>query len=344
MVASGGGTVNSSGPVIDVHTHVVPFDLPFGHDERFASLAADGDSADVFVNGQKFRTITREAWDVDARVAVMDDQGVAMQAISVMPELFSYWAEPQIGGDFCRALNDAIAAMVAKAPDRLAGLGTVPLQDVDSAIVALAQIGDLGLVGVEVGSNVLGAITGASKFLPFFQAAADAGLCVFVHAFHPPYWDCVADPPMAAAVNFPPEIGTCVGAMVANGFVEQSPGLRVCASHGGGTLPLHLPRMAAFWDADPARVTRRTSPYEAVRSYWFDTLTYEPAALRALIDLVGPERVVVGSDAPFFAERPGSVLDRLHASDPLPPDDLATIRVASARQFLGLVDAPRAMP
>jgi aminocarboxymuconate-semialdehyde decarboxylase len=200
---------------------------------------------------------------------------------------------------------------------------------------------ELGLHGVEVGSNVVGASTGANSFLPFFQAVAEAGLCIFVHAFHPPYWDCVADPPLAAAVNFPPEIGTCIATMLANGFVERSPGLRLCASHGGGTLPLHLPRMASFWDGDTARVERCASPYDAIRSLWFDTLTYEPATLRSLIDLVGPTRIVVGSDAPFFGEHPGYVLDQLHEIDPLSPDDLATIRTASAVEFLGLLQTPR---
>ena len=336
-----GVAVPPSSPVIDVHTHVVPEGLPFGHDDRFASFVAAGDTADVMVNGRVFRTVTREAWDVDARVAAMDDGGIAMQAVSVMPELFSYWAEPDLGRSFCRGLNQAIATMVAGAPDRLVGLGTVPLQDVDAAIAVLGEVRDLGLLGVEIGSNVLGAITGATSFLPFFQAAAESGLCVFVHAFHPPYWDCVADPPMAAAVNFPPEIGTCMAAMLANGFVDLSPGLRLCASHGGGTLPLHLPRMLSFWDADAARAERGRSPYEAVRSLWFDSLTYEPDALRSLIDLVGPARVVIGSDAPFFAEHPGYILDRLHEQDPLSPEDLATIRTASAIEFLGLPHAPR---
>ena len=98
--------------------------------------------------------------------------------------------------------------------------------------------------------------------------------------------------------------------------------------------------MAAFWDADPARVERGVSPYEAVTAMWYDTLTYEPAALRALIDLVGPSRVVIGSDAPFFAPQPGYVLDQLHEQAPLTADELATIRVASALELLGLPEIP----
>jgi aminocarboxymuconate-semialdehyde decarboxylase len=332
--------VTASSPLIDVHTHVVPEGLPFGHDDRFATFVGGGDTADVLVGGAHFRTVPRTAWDVEARVAGLDADGIAMQAISVMPELFSYWAEPALGRSFCRHLNEAVGAMAAAAPDRLVGLGVVPLQDVDAAVAALDDVRDLGLAGVEIGSNVLGTVVGDVRYLPFFQAAADAGLCVFVHAFHPPYWDCVADPPMAAAVNFPSELGTSVAAMVANGFVERSPGLRVCSSHGGGTLPLHLPRMQAFWDADPARA-ERGSPYDSARAMWFDSLTYAPSALRALLDLVGTDRVVVGSDAPFFAPRPGYVVDELHQLEPLTPEVLAAIRTTNAVEFLGLPHAPR---
>jgi len=335
------GSESGSDVLIDVHTHVVPRGLPFGHDGRFAAMDPVGESAEVFVDGKVFRVVTHESWDVEARLAAMDAQGVAMQAISPMPELFSYWAEPDIGRAFCSALNEAIAEMAAAAPDRLVGLGSVPLQDLDLAIAAVDDVRALGLVGIEIGSNVLGACTGSAEFLPFFQAVADAGLCVFVHAFHPPYWDCCADPPMAAAVNFPPEVGTTVAAMVANGIVQQSPGLRVCASHGGGTFPLHLPRMEAFWSASPERVERGVSPYDAVRSMWFDSMTYSPAALRALLDLVGPSQVVIGSDAPFMVEQPGYVLDELHALEPLPAEELATIRAASAVALLGLSATPR---
>jgi len=326
--------------VIDVHTHVVPAGLPFGHDERFASIVQRGDVADVLVGGSLFRTVARAAWDPQARLAEMDASGVRVQALSVMPELFSYWAEPAVGAGFCAALNEAVAAMAAADRRRFVALGTVPLQDLDLAIRALDQVQALGMAGVQIGSNVNGVSAGAPAFLPFLQAAADAGLCVFVHAFHPPHWSCVADPPMAAAVNFPPEIGTCVAAFLANGAVERSPGLRLGASHGGGTFTMHLPRMAAFWGADSARVERCASPYDAARGLWYDTLTYEPGALRALVDLVGAERVMVGSDAPFFGERPGYVLDALADNEGIDGAVLDTIRTRSACSFLGLAEAP----
>lgn len=324
-----GGTVLRPASTIDVHTHVVPHGLPFGHDERFAALTTAGDRGDVFVGGSLFRTVTRAAWDTTARLEEMDRCGVGMQVLSVMPELFSYWAAPAEGRRFCAALNESIAEMVSHAPGRFAGLGTVPLQDLATAIDVLGEVRTLGLDGVQIGSNVNGTSTGAPHFLPFFQAAAHLGLCVFVHAFHPPHWGCVPDPPMAAAVNFPPEIGTCVAALIANGTVDASPGLRLAASHGGDSFPLHLPRMEAFWGQ------RRESPAAAARAMWFDTLTYTPAALRSLLDLVGPTQVFVGSDAPFFGEAPGYVVDELHAAAPLPEAELAAIRAGNALAFLG---------
>jgi aminocarboxymuconate-semialdehyde decarboxylase len=320
--------------VIDVHTHVVPRGLPFGHDDRFAHLAIDGDLGEVLVGAQLFRVVTRAAWDTAARLEQMERTGVAGQVLSVMPELFSYWAEPAVGRAFCGGLNGAIADMVATAPDRFAGLGTVPLQDVAAAVDALDEVRELGLAGVQIGSNINGLSAGAAAFLPFFQAAAELDLCVFVHAFHPPHWGCVADPPMAAAVTFPPEIGTCMAAAIANGVLDASPSLRLGASHGGGTLPLHLPRMAAFWG------DRAGTPLDAVRKMWFDTLTYTPEALRALLDLAGATQVVVGSDSPFFAERPGYVLDALHAAAPLDPGVLDGIRRDNAVAFLGRAGHP----
>jgi aminocarboxymuconate-semialdehyde decarboxylase len=333
-----GGAVRRPTGTIDVHTHVVPRGLPFGHDDRFATLTVDGDRGDVVVGGRLFRTVTRAAWCTASRLDDMNRHGVDVQVLSVMPELFSYWAEPAIGRRFCTALNSAIAGMVEDAPDRFVGLGTVPLQELGLAVECLEEVRALGLAGVQIGSNVNGTSVGAAPFLPFFQAAAELGLCVFVHAFHPPHWGCVADPPMAAAVTFPSEIGTCMAAVIANGVLDASPGLRLGASHGGGTLPLHLPRMVAFWGDRPG------SPIGAVRSMWFDTLTYLPATLRALLDLAGTDRVFIGSDAPFFAPPPGYVLDDLHRDAPLDSADLDRIRRGNALSFLGRDAAGLAHP
>ena len=97
---------------IDVHTHVVPRGLPFGHDDRFARLAIDGDRGEVFVGGRPFRVVTRAAWDTSARLDEMDRTGVAGQVLSVMPELFSYWAESAAGRALCGAFNPAVAGLV----------------------------------------------------------------------------------------------------------------------------------------------------------------------------------------------------------------------------------------
>ena len=133
--------VSAPSSVIDVHTHVVPDGLPFGHDDRFARSWPRGDTADVMVGGCSAPCRARRGTSTPASRR-WTTAGSRMQAVSVMPELFSYWAEPDLGRSFCRGLNQAIATMAAGAPDRLVGLGTVPLQDVDAAIAALDEVRD----------------------------------------------------------------------------------------------------------------------------------------------------------------------------------------------------------
>ena len=263
-----------SSPLIDVHTHVVPHGLPFGHDERFAAFVDKGDTADVLVGGALFRTVPREAWDVEARVAAMDADGIAMQAISVMPELFSYWAEPDLGRRFCAEPQRGGRGdgRGRTRPPRRAGrrapAGPRP-GDRDASTTSASW----GSPASRSAPTCSARSPARCEFLPFFQAVADAGLCVFVHAFHPPYWDCIADPPMAAAVNFPSEIGTSVAADGGERVRRAEPRpARSCSSHGGGTLPLHLPRMAAVLGRRPCprpsagRRTTRCAPCGSTRS------------------------------------------------------------------------------
>ena len=215
--------------------------------------------------------------------------------------------------------------MAAAAPDRLVGLGHRAAPGPRrSRSPTVDEVRELGLAGIEIGSNVLGTVTGAVRFLPFFQAAADAGLCVFVHAFHPPYWDCVRRPADGRGGQLPARDRHERGRDGGERLRRAEPrACASCASHGGGTLPLHLPRMQAFWDADPGPGRRGCSPYDSVRAMWFDSLTYAPAALaRRSSTSSAPSASWSAPTHPFFAEPPGYVVDELHALEPLAPEVL----------------------
>ena len=176
--------------LIDMHAHVVPEHFPpaAGRDSAARWPRMDHTEpgrANVMIEGRNFRTIHSGNWNAERRLADMDAHGADAEAISPMPELLSYWFTPRDGVDMCRHLNEFIAGLCEAAPARFFGLGAVPLQEPDLATKELASVKQLGLAGVEIGSNVLGKSLGEERFRDFFGEAERQGLAVFVHALHP---------------------------------------------------------------------------------------------------------------------------------------------------------------
>ena len=165
-------------PLIDVHSHVVPKALPRdptgGEIGAWPSVHCEacGRLAQVKIGDKPFRDIDERSWDVERRVADMDQDGVAAQALSPMPELLSYWMDTRGALEMTRHLNHTIGEMVARRPDRFFCLGAVPMQDPALAAKEVSELrARFGLVGVEVGSNIAGAYLGDARFDPFFAAA-----------------------------------------------------------------------------------------------------------------------------------------------------------------------------
>ena len=176
--------------LIDVHSHIVPERFPDNPspatNSRWPCMHVRApDDATVMIADKPFRVIDSRSWDVARRIADMDRDGVTMQALSPMPELLSYWFTPADGLEMSRWMNHSIAAMVAAAPARFAGLGTVPLQDPALAATELARLQRDGLRGVELGSNINGVVLGDRRFDEFYAEAQRLDLALFVHALHP---------------------------------------------------------------------------------------------------------------------------------------------------------------
>ncbi len=292
---------------IDVHTHVVPREFPGYRGARagvrWPSMAeARPCHRHVMLDGAVYRTVSHQCWDTGVRSADMDGMQVGMQVLSPMPELLSYWLEGDDGQVLARYINDSIAAMVQSAPTRFAGLGTVPLQDVERAIEELdVLLHQFGLAGVELGSNVQGVPIGDARFLPFFQAAERWGAAVFVHALRPCGMDRLVGPPvLEQALAFPGEVGLAAASMLTGGTLAACPGLRIAFSHGGGTLGQLLPRLRHAWKSFPTlQQAIALDPLEAARRMYYDTLVYDDATLEYLLATFGAERLMLGSDYPF---------------------------------------------
>ena len=240
--------------MIDVHTHVVPPGLPFGSfpGDLWPCVDVDGDRAEVYTGAVHFRSVTSVAWDLERRAEEMAAHGVERQVLSPMPELFCYWADLVSAVAYTREMNGWLAEQVSVGGGRFEGFGIVPLQDPEASASMLADVVASGLRGVQIGSNVDGVPLHDARYAPFFAEAERLGLAVFVHAFHPHGFDTISGGPAASGVTFPNEIGFAASGLVAEGVLHRYPALRVCMSHGAGSLGLCLPRIDRMWEFDRA--------------------------------------------------------------------------------------------
>jgi aminocarboxymuconate-semialdehyde decarboxylase len=321
--------------VIDVHTHVIPTELPFGSfsGDFWPRVHVEGDRGDVFTGSTLFRSVTSAAWDPQRRAEEMARDGVERQVLSPMPELFCYWADAASAAAYTAEMNAWLAAQVRDGDGAFDGFGIVPMQDPERAAGMLGEVAGLGLRGVEIGSNVAGVPLHDPRFTAFFAEAERLDLAVFVHAFHPHGFDTITGGPAASGVTFPNEIGYAVAGLVAEGVLHRHPWLRLCASHGAGSLGLTLPRMDRMWEFDPGFRDRMPErPSDLARRIFVDLLVFAPWALRFVLEVLGVDRVVVGSDYPFMPDAPGAVLE--HLTD-LGAGDRERITDGNARVLLG---------
>jgi aminocarboxymuconate-semialdehyde decarboxylase len=309
---------------IDTHAHILPREWPdlaarYG-DPRWPVMEhLDPCSANIMVEGRLFRAVTDQLYATERRLADMDAAGVDRQVLSTVPVLFSYWADPRRTREMSRYLNEHLATVASTHPDRFSALGTVPLNDPAMAVEELERcVLELGMAGVEIGTNIAGVDLDDPRFLSFFQRAAELGAIVFVHP-----WQVVGAGRMAQyyllyTVAMPSETAFAVAAIVFGGVLEQVPDLTVVFAHGGGSAPFIIGRMERGWRVwEPAREHLSTPPSEMLARCHFDSLTWDAASLELLVRRVGAERVLLGSDYPFIMgeDRPGELVEAGALSD-----------------------------
>ncbi|MCW2899629.1 MAG: amidohydrolase [Streptosporangiaceae bacterium] len=303
--------------LVDCHTHVLPrrwLDLAerYGDDRWPVRRAVDDCSADLFVGGKHFRTVPHTCWDPSARIEQMDATGVDKQWLSVTPVMFSYWAPARHCAEMARHINDGIAEMTHHAPDRFVGLATLPMGDPDLAIEELTRaVGELGLGGVEIGTNIAGQELDDPLFLPVFEAIAELNLPVLVHPWDVRSADRLARYNAMYTVGMPTETAYAALALLQGGVLGAAPGLRVLLAHGAGALAWLLPRIDRGWATWPDRRGGATEPPGTIaRRLWADSLVGDEANIRLVGRRLGWDRIVLGTDYPFpfGEEHPGAVV------------------------------------
>jgi len=289
---------------IDIHTHFIPPE--FVADARAGraldSIALDRrDGTEWLVHPQGYRyPLSPEFFDLDARIRQMDGLGIDVSVLSLTPTLFFYWLEAGAAADFCRQANDSLAAFASRS-DRIHGVATVPMQQPEAAAAELGRaVVDLGLRGVQIGTTVEQTPLDDRRFDPFFAAAAELGVPVILHPYYVGTRPNLADFYMTNLTGNPLE--TCIAAsrMILSGCLDRHPALEVVLVHAGGFMPYQIGRLDhGFRVRQETRAAIASPPSTYLRRFWYDTITHASTPLSFLVELVGPDRVMFGTDLPF---------------------------------------------
>jgi aminocarboxymuconate-semialdehyde decarboxylase len=332
---------------IDLHTHILPKSWPdlskrYGY-EGFVHLEHHGPGCARMVrDGQVFREVQDNCWDPRRRLEDCEKHGVGVQVLSTVPVMFTYWAKPEHTYDLARLLNDHLAEVVREHPSRFVGLGTLPMQAPDLAIREMERsMTELGLRGVEIGSHVNGFNLDHPSLFPIFDAAQRLGAAVFVHP-----WDVMAKERMSKywlgwLVGMPAETALAICSLLFGGVLERLPKLRVAFAHGGGAFPGTIGRIEHGFRVRPdlCAVDNPNNPRSYLGKFYLDSLVHDADALRALIRLVGADKIALGSDYPFplGEDVPGKLIESM---DDLSPNDKNRLLAGTALEFLGLARHP----
>jgi aminocarboxymuconate-semialdehyde decarboxylase len=326
---------------IDVHAHFFP--------ESFISLLAeDGEPFGARVDRSNpkgpildvagSRTVPLDAtyWDIDRRVKSMNRARVATHALSLTAPMV-YWSGPELARRLARAVNDAMDEAHRVYPDRFVGCATLPMQDPAAALAELERAAKLaGIRGVYLGTNINGHDLSEPSYEPIFAACARLGLPVLLHPLSvigaqrlKPFY-------LGNLLGNPFDTAIAAAHLVFGGVLDRHPKLKVCLPHAGGALPYLYGRLRRGQRVRPEARDRARRPFEAyLTRFTYDTISHSPEALRYLVNLVGAERVMVGSDFCFDMgyEKPVDVVEGLKG---LTRSDQRLVLSENARKLLRL--------
>lgn len=289
-------------------------------------------AAAVAVNRSQLARLGPLLTDVSRRFAAMDAARVDSQVVAPMP-LSHAWAGERLAEAFVGATNEGIATLAAAHPERLIGVGTVALQHPDLAVRQLEQCtGELGLRGVQISTTAGERELDDPALADFWARAEQLGAVVVIHPWGCTLGERLADFYLANTVGNPVETTVALSRLIFSGLLDRHPQLDIVSVHGGGYLPTYLGRSDHAWHARADAHACEQPPSTYLRRLWFDSLVYTPSGIRALVDSVGADRVLLGSDYPFDMGVPDPI-SRLDAAG-LPPGSVTAIAGGNAERLL----------
>ena len=315
--------------IVDVHAHFCPsglFDALRARGQEFGIDLADAPPtcACHFDYGLKVRPFFPGLLDLDRRLAEMDRQGVDRQILSTWTDIFGYGMDVARNAAWHRILNDTLADLAAAHPDSFSWMASAPLCDGARAAEEIARAARSGAVGLIVPGNVEGENLGNLALDELWAACSELSLPVFVHPALPEPQPRTGRYGLNQTCAYTMDTTLGVASVILSGTLDRFPDLELLLSHGGGNLPYligRFDRVHAAMDRDMTGDRAAQAPSSYLRRLSYDTILHEPTALHFLINLVGEDRLMLGSDLPFppgdpdpvgFLRRSGLSDDTIH--------------------------------
>jgi aminocarboxymuconate-semialdehyde decarboxylase len=313
--------------MIDFHSHVIPESIigAMRRDpQRYGTRIEDEGGKRYLVRGKLRLELLAEFSVAEAKLEAMDRKGIEISVISPGPQVFFYNLKPEHGIEAAGLVNDGLAAMVARNPARLRGMATLPMQHPEAAIAEMERVVRAhGFKGVELATTAPGGELADPKHRPLLRRAQELKLTLFTHPNTigaGGRLDCYY---LTNLIGNPLETTIMVANLMFSGALDELSSLKILLAHGGGFVPYQIGRFVHGHKVRPeTRANTASSAKELLKRLHFDTITHDPQALRYLIELVGAERVVLGTDSPFDMgdDTPRATLSRLS------PEEVATLR------------------
>jgi aminocarboxymuconate-semialdehyde decarboxylase len=329
---------NPTMKIIDFHNHYYPprYLEALRSGDSSVRLTVDDEGNPVLHYPGDYNVAVRGHRDIDYRSTVLGESGVNMQVLTFTSP-GTHVESTERAARLAREVNDAFAEIIATRGDRFTALATLPLNDPAASLAELERATtQLGLPGAMLFSNVNGRALSDREYWPLYELAAERELVLYIHPIHPVGVEAMTDYWLMPLVGFPTDTTLAAAKLVFSGVIGRYPGIRWVLAHLGGTIPYLAERLDRGYHAfESCRRNIDRPPTEYLREFWYDTVNFDPAALRLALEFAGPERLLAGSDYPHMIGSLEQMKSSLRSLE-LPEPDLSRILGGNAAALLGL--------
>ena len=288
--------------IIDVHCHATPRSLIEAIEANPASFDAtiieENGTRVLVINGKRRSHLEPQRSDLERRLADMDATGIDIQVLSPTPAFTGYRTDASWAAEISAAMNQGLAEMAAQSP-RFWAIGQVPLQSAELSLKEIEHLRELGLLGIMVPANVENVNLDDEYLEPVWARLDELEMTVFVHPTNSKPQPRMEPYHLTNCIGNLVDTSIALDRLILSGVLLRYPKIRFYFAHAGGFVPFQYGRVDHAW-----RVREDTSsvidvlPSSLLSTVWFDTITHAPGSLRYLIDAMGDDRVVVGTDYP----------------------------------------------